>query len=175
MTTRQAVTYGGLSCLLAAWLASAASTSWQTASPEESARGTSGPTTDILAIDVQAHAARLRQRLASAPTPQLPHRNPFNFESRVLEPPRQIARRPEPLPIPEVQPPEPALTLIGIAEDRGPQGPSRTAMISTDADEMLMVTVGQTILDRYRVEAISVGVVELKDVGTGTVRRLALR
>jgi hypothetical protein len=175
MTTRRAVTYGGLSCLLAAWLASAASTSWQAVS-EESARGTTGPATDILAVDVQAHATRLRERLASAPVPQLPHRNPFLFESRALPPPRQIARRLEPVAIPEPQPaPEPALSLIGIAEDRGPQGPIRTAMIANDADQLLMVTAGQTILGRYRVEAIGADAVELKDTGTGLVRRLALR
>jgi hypothetical protein len=176
MTTRRAVTYGGLTCLLAAWLASAASTSRQAAPPEQPARGTSGPSTDTLAVDVQEHATRLRERLAAAPNPQLPRRNPFLFESRPSPPSRQAARPPEPVAIPELQPaPEPVLSLIGIAEDRGAQGPIRTAVIAGDADELFMVTAGQTVLRRYRVEAIGADVVELKDIGTGVVRRLALR
>lgn len=176
MTTRRAVTYGGLSCLLAAWLASAASTSWQQ-QPREPERSMVGPSTETLAADVQAHAARLRERLASAPVPQLPHRNPFVFESRQPPAPRQFARRVEPavLPPPPSSPPEPTLTLIGIAEDKGPKGLTRTAMIADDAEALFMVTVGQTVMGRYRVEAVGADVVELKDVESGAIRRLALR
>ena len=39
----------------------------------------------------------------------------------------------------------------------------------------MMVTVGQTVLDRYRVEAIGVDAIELKDVTTNAVRRIGLR
>ena len=177
MTTRRAVTYGGLSCLLAAWLASAASTTFQPLDsvPRESARGTTGTSTDALAIEVQAHASRLRQRLQSAPTPQLPHRNPFAFQARpqqVVQPVRRAER------VAPVEPPpsaEPRLSLIGIAEDQDPSGLIRTAIMADEAENLLMATVGHTVLGRYRVEAIAADAVELKDVNTNAVRRIGLR
>ena len=178
MTTRRAVTYGGLFCLLAAWLASAASTTLQ---DEQQAIGSAdGPaltSTEALANEVQAHAAKLRDRLSTAPVPQAPHRNPFLFEARALPPPRPPMRRLEPAPIvqPALADPEPALALIGVAEDQGPQGLTRTAILAGDAESVFMVTVGETVLGRYRVEAISADVVELKDVRNETTRRLALR
>ena len=174
MTTQRAVTYGGLFCLLAAWLASAASTVQQPASSEPDRR-LAGPSPDALVEDVQAHAARLRDRLAVAPVPQLPHRNPFAFESRPEPRPPSAPTRVEPLPDPMPAASEPALWLLGVAEDRGPKGPIRTAIVGDSADAMYMVTVGQTLLGRYRVEAIGADVVELKDIETGAVRRLALR
>ena len=177
MTTQRAVTYGGLSCLLAAWLASAASTTFQ--HPQEPVpEGSSGLTTstEALAADVQAHAVRLRERLATAPVPQLPHRNPFTFQARPPVP-RQIARRLEPAILaPEpVSIPEPVLSLIGVAEDNGSSGVTRTAILSDDHDGVLLVTVGQTVLGRYTVEQIGADAVELKDVESNAIRRLALR
>ena len=178
MTTRRAVTYGGLTCLLAAWLASAASTTLQQGETAgEPAPAPAGVSTETLASEVQAHAAKLRQRLASAPTRPVPQRNPFLFEPRVA-PARQLARQivepaavtPEPLP-----PPEPVLALIGVAEDRGPKGLTRTAILAGDGDAMFMVTVGEILLGRYRVDAIGADAVELRDVGTQAVRRLGLR
>ena len=175
MTTSRAVTYGCLACLLAAWLASAASTTFQ-APPREPERISAASPTDALAAEVQAHAARLRRRLASAPTPQAPHRNPFVFAERqpIARPP--IVRRVRPAAIPEPDTPsEPALSLIGIAEDQGAAGPTRTAIIADESDAVLMVTVGQTVLGRYRVQAIGADAVELQDLGTHATRRLGLR
>ena len=178
MTTRRAVTYGGLFCLLAAWLASAASTTLQNQNPPEES-STPAPSTYALVTDVQAQAARLRQRLASAPAPQAPRRNPFLFDARAEPAPRQIVRRLEPAPalapLPPPPPPEPALVLAGVAEDQGPKGPVRTAILADDTEAVFIVTVGQTVLGRYRVEAIGADAVELKDVSTGAIRRLGLR
>jgi hypothetical protein len=178
MTTRRAVTYGGLFCLLAAWLASAASTTFQEYDPALAPeRDVAQPPPDALANDVQAQAARLRQRLSAPPVPPAPQRNPFLFESRIAEPPRHLSRRVvEPAIVVEpAMAPEPALALIGVAEDKGPGGLTRTAIISDDTEAVFMVTVGQTILDRYRVEAIGADAVELKDSRTNAVRRLGLR
>ena len=177
MTTRRAVTYGGLSCLLAAWLASAASTTFQAPPPEESERGTQGSSTEALAIEVQAQTTRLRQRLQASPTPQLPQRNPFAFVMRSEPAARPLnTRRAEPVATAGPQtPPEPMLVLIGIAEDQGPSGPTRTAIIADDRETILMVTVGQNVLGRYRVDAIGADAVELKDVATDAVKRLGLR
>ena len=176
MTVRRAVIYGGSFCLLAAWLASAASTFRRpsAAYQEPNAAGTSA--TETLASEVQAHAARLRDRLASAPRPQLPIRNPFVFESRRVSPPPPAAVRAEPAFPPEpIAPPEPALSLIGVAEDPGPKGVVRTAIITDQADSVFVLAVGDALLDRYKVEAIGPDAVELRDVGTNAIRRLALR
>ena len=176
MTTQRAVTYGGLFCLLAAWLASAASTTLQYPQqpvPEGSAGLTTS--TEALAAEVQAHASRLRERLATAPVPQLPTRNPFTFDSRVA-PPRQIGRRIGPAVAPDPLPaPEPVLSLLGVAEDNGPAGVTRTAILSDDTEAVILATVGETVLGRYTVERIGAEAVELKDVASNAIRRLALR
>jgi hypothetical protein len=176
MTVRRAVVYGGTCCLLAAWLASAASTLRRPPVTYQESNATGTSATETLASEVQAHAARLRERLASAPKPQLPHRNPFVFESRPVVPARPLAPRTNPARADEtLPPPEPALMLIGIAEDQGPKGLVRTAIITDDADAVFVLTIGETLLDRYSVEAIGADAVELKEVATNAIRRLALR
>lgn len=176
MTVRRAVVYGGTCCLLAAWLASAASTTRHSPVSDQEPNVTGTSATETLASEVQAHAARLRERLASAPRPQLPHRNPFVFESRPDVPQRPPAIRTDPAIVPEPLPPaEPPLSLIGIAEDQGPKGLVRTAIITGDADAVFVLALGETLLDRYRVEAIGADAVELRDIATNAVRRLALR
>jgi hypothetical protein len=175
MTTRRAVTYGGLTCLLAAWLASAASTTFQPP-PSEPERVMTGPSTEALASEVQAHATRLRERLQSAPTPQQPHRNPFVFAMRSQAPrPAAVRQAETAATIGPSSPPEPTLSLIGIAEDQAASGIKRTAIIADDSESVLMVTIGETLLGRYRVEAIGADAIELKNVGTNAVRRLGLR
>ena len=47
--------------------------------------------------------------------------------------------------------------------------------MSDEGENLLMVTVGQNVLGRYRVEAIGADAVELKDVGTSAMRRIGLR
>lgn len=65
--------------------------------------------------------------------------------------------------------------MIGIAEDPGPKGLVRTAIITGDAETVFVLAVGETLLDRYKVEAIGADAVELKDIATNARRRLALR
>jgi hypothetical protein len=72
-------------------------------------------------------------------------------------------------------PPEPILSLIGIAEDQGPKGTVRTAIITGDADAVYVLIEGETLLDRYKVQAIGADAVELKEIASDTIRRLALR
>ena len=71
-------------------------------------------------------------------------------------------------------PPPLPLKLAGIAEDEGPEGPLRTAIISGEG-QLYIVKEGDEVTARYRVGKISADVVELIDVGDNTVRRLALR
>jgi hypothetical protein len=176
MTIKRAAAYGVLSVLVLAWLSAAASISRQTPTASDEPRQpvqTSG--TETLAADVQAQAERLKQRLSTAPTPQEPSRNPFTFSVR---PPQRQRRAPEPVDVAVPPPPiavEPALELIGVAESQSPKGPIRTAIISTAAEDLFMVKEGETIAGRYRVVAVGPDAVELSDLVTGTVRRLALR
>ena len=128
---------------------------------------------DAVALNVESQAARLRQRLAAAPTLQAPTRNPFSFVAREPVVAPAVAVRPPTLTAPvasDPQPPEPALVLLGVAE----QGSTRTAMVGF-GDELLMATEGQTLASRYRVAKVGADAIELVDLGTGATRRLFLR
>ncbi len=169
--------YVGGAIVLAAWLAAAASTSFAPIGAQPAPRAREDSAAARLGADVQAQAARLRHRLASAPVPQQPSRNPFTFAAR--ETPRaraavvrHVAEDLPPLPAP---PPDPALALAGIAEQESERGPVRTAVIVGAADEVYMVTLGQGVAARYTVVGIGADAVELKDTITGSTRRLALR
>lgn len=176
MTLRRAVVYVGGASLLVAWFSSAASLSLQRQRREPAQAPEPSPT-EGLAHDVQAQTRRLRERLASAPIPQEPLRNPFVFRRDAAAPaasPRRFLEPvPPPLSVPE--PAEPALTLIGIAEQRVNNAPLRIAMITTAGDELLMVRVGESVIQRYQVTAISSNAAELLDVTTGRGRRLVLQ
>jgi hypothetical protein len=131
---------------------------------------------ESLAGDVQAQAGRLRDRLSRAPAPQQTRRNPFDFVPREMRtpPPARLAT-PVALPPPAAAPPAPPLALIGVAEEPSPEGLHRTAMIAGADDAFYMVMEGQAFADRYRVTVIGTDAVELKDLLTGGIRRLALR
>lgn len=180
MTAKRAGGYVIVLALLAAWLASASGVIGQPGRVSKTPpRSGDAIATDAIAFDVQAQAERLKQRLATAPVPQQPIRNPFVFYSRPAAPPR-AAEAPRPLPpaseplIPDV-PPEPELTLIGVAEEKKEQGIVRTALLSGPGEELLMAGVGQTVLGRYKVTAISSEAVELREMSTDRIRRLGLR
>jgi hypothetical protein len=64
--------------------------------------------------------------------------------------------------------------LIGIAEDPGPDGPIRTAIISGHS-EVFLVAEGDPVAFTYRVAKISGEAVELVHQGDGSVVRLALK
>jgi hypothetical protein len=179
MTLRRATLYIGGGSLLVAWFSSAASLSLMRTPPRAFSEGQSvAAPTDGLAETVQAQAHRLRQRLAAAPLPQQPLRNPFTF-------------RPEPAVIPAAarvrtavaqavavepsMPEEPRLELVGIAEQRTPDGAVRTAMIATDSNELVMAAVGAAVLGRYTVAIIDGDGVTLTETATGRTRRLVLQ
>ncbi len=171
MTPARAATYLVGAILLAAWLASAAGVGRLplTAVPRRSAEASQ---LDAVAASVQSQAVRLRQRLAAAPSPQAPVRNPFAFAAREAVVAHAVAIRPQPVAAPIVAPPpaEPELVLLGVAE----QGATRTAMIGA-GDELLMATEGQIVAGRYRVSRVGADAIELVDLVTGATRRLFLR
>jgi hypothetical protein len=175
MSLRRAALCVGGATLIAAWFASAASEPGQRDQPPP--RPTPAPQTDTerLAAGVQAQAARLRERLASAPVPQQPLRNPFTFDRREAAAPRLAEQPMEFVAPPPPMPAAPALMLVGIAEQQSPAGLVRIAMLSGDSDDVLMARVGESVIGRYEVLAIDPEAVELKDIVTGTTRRLVLR
>jgi len=97
--------------------------------------------------------------------------------------PREASRReravrePTAPPLPRVAsaPDEPAIDLVGVAENETPTGLERTAIISALSGELFLVKEGELIAARYRVKAIGKDAVELSDLVSGTTRRLALR
>jgi hypothetical protein len=70
--------------------------------------------------------------------------------------------------------PQPALKLIGIAEDATPDGLVRTAIISGPG-QLFLVKQGDRVTPRYLVAQISPDVVELTDATDHSARRLALK
>lgn len=174
MTSSRAAAYGAIGILSIAWLASAVSVSRQPPPVRQTAAAPS-PQLDVLAANVQSQSSRLRKRLADAPQPQPPARNPFSFVVRQTKTARAAAPVVEAAPAPEPLPAEPVLDLIGIAERNTPKGVVRTAMIVDAAQELHMLQEGQEIAGRYRVTAISADVVELTETTSGATRRIALK
>jgi hypothetical protein len=178
MTLRRAALYVGGASLLIAWFSSAASVPLEQASSLPATDGgRPEPAPADLASEVHQQARRLRQRLASAPLPQQPSRNPFTFRSaprRERPQPTTVVMAPPPALAPEV-PSEPALLLIGIAEQKRPEGVVRIAMMATAADELIMAAVGETVMQRYKLTALGHDTAELSDLVTGQVRRISLQ
>jgi hypothetical protein len=177
MTVKRAAVYIGSATLLAAWFSSAASVSLQRdeRNPPSPAAANPAPT-DGLAAEVQTQARRLKEHMTASPLPQQPLRNPFAFAPTAPE--RHAARTMqaavEPLPVVEM-PAEPALSLIGFAEERRPQGFVRTAMLAGEGDHLFVVSVGDVVLSRYTVTFIGSEAIELSDSTTGQTRRLVAR
>jgi hypothetical protein len=174
MAPARAAAYLGGTLLLVAWLASAAGVSRRQPGIQIARPQAEAVQLDALATDVQSQAVRLRTRLAAAPAPQMPLRNPFMFAATAA-PVHRVAAPAEPRlePVPEL--PEPVLELAGVAEQNTDAGVKRTAMVAGPGDQFYMVTEGQELAGRYRVSAVGADAVELKDLVTGATRRLALR
>jgi hypothetical protein len=175
MTFRRAALYVGGASLLVAWFSSAASLSFRSPGPQVLHVEHPVALTDGLAGRLQVQRQLLRQRLAAAPVPQQPVRNPFAFRPRAVRsaPPPPVERTP--VAAAPLSPPEPVLTLIGVAERTRDAGAERTAMIATEAGQLILARVGDLVLQRYKVTAIGADAAELSDVATGGVRRIALQ
>src|SRR5579864_3932362 len=155
---------------LAAWLAGAATSNREMPAPVALRSAPIEARGAALASEI----ARLHDRLRPIATPRQPARNLFAFHEA------PVAPVPD-LPIPALvateaprAPAQPALKLAGIAEDPGPDGPVRLAIISGEG-QLFMVKEGEAVTPRYRIVKIAADVVELTDVADGTTRRLALK
>jgi hypothetical protein len=157
---------------LLAWLAGAATSNRTIAPPPVVQRTAIEVRGDELAVEV----ARLHERLRPTATPRQPGRNLFSFQAAAARVAPTVAA-PAPAALveaPAALPALPPLKLAGIAEDAGPEGPVRTAIISGPG-QLFLVKEGETVMLRYRVAKISEDVVELIDLGDNSIRRLALR
>src|SRR4051812_42434284 len=176
MAPARAAAYLGGATLLIAWLASAAAVSRVRYTPRVERRPSDLVRLDTVAADVQSQAVRLRTRLAAAPAPDPPRRNPFTFAVREPAVRAVAAARIPALAMPAAAAePDLVIELVGIAEQKTDAGLKRTAMIGAPGDQLFMVTDGQEVAGRYRVSAVGADAVELQDLLTGATRRLALR
>ncbi len=177
MTLRRATLYVAGGTLLVAWFSSAASMSLRT--PRRALQVVDdGAPAQGLALSVQTQARRLKERLAAAPLPQEPVRNPFTFrpapQVRVGPSPRAAVRPPASAPVEMVMPDVPLL-LVGLAEHRNGDVLVQSAAISSNGEDLIMAEVGTVVLGRYTVTSIGSDAVEMKDASTGRVRRLVLQ
>ena len=167
--TATIVVVGGV---VLAWLAGAAT------SNRSIAPATVAPLApiEVRGAELAGEIKRLHERLRPTASPHQPGRNLFAFQHAVAmrpltPPPSPKAALAEAVTAPLAQP---LLKLAGVAEDQGPDGPIRTAIISGEG-QLFMVKEGDAVTPRYTVTRISADVVELTDVADHTVRRLALK
>ena len=173
MTANRAAAYCGGGLLILAGFSFAGALGRQTPPAAEPSAPVHTSGTANLGAEVQAQTARLKSRLAQAPSATEPVRNPFTFAPREVE---RRAARATPVPEPVALPPaEPAIELVGVAEDRTKDGIVRTAIVSSLGGDLYLVKEGEMIVDRYKVKAVGPDAVDLSDLLTGGIRRLTLR
>lgn len=154
---------------------------WAAGTPES--RPAAQPTTQVPTrtvppvSEIESEALKLQARVrGTMATRTLPHgRNPFRFGAPGVAP---IARRRDAVVEAEMgggtppTAPEPVMRLIGMASDVSAANASQTAII-TGPSGVVLVQVGDTIDDRYRVTAVEADAVELTEPN-GARRRLSL-
>jgi len=171
MNLKRTATIGVVGGALAAWLASAATSNRPIPRPLVIPE----PPIDLRGAELAEEIARLHERLRPTTTPSQPGRNLFSFRAPRARAATEIATPPAVITeAPLARPAQPPLKLAGIAEDEGPDGPVRTAIISGDG-QLFMAKEGDAVTLRYRVAKISADVVELTDLTDNSVRRLALK
>ena len=171
-TATMIVVVGGA---LATWLASAATSVRH--NPVITPVERSAPALDARGEALAAEIARLSDRLRPTVAPRAPARNLFQFTPERPRP--RDAAPPVHAALSEAKPiaaaaPAPPFKLIGIAEDAGPSGPVRTAIVSAPG-QLFLVKEGQPITLRYRVVKIGADVLELEDLSDHTSVRLVMK
>lgn len=170
MNYKRTATIAVVGGALAAWLAAAFTPMAHVPAP--STRKTS---IEKSGAELANEIARLHERLRPSTPPREQARNLFRFNaSRPTPEPLGGYTASEPVVTAPAPPPAPAFKLSGIAEDPGPHGPIRTAIISSPG-ELFLVKEGDMVTARFRVARIAPDVVELVDVVTDAPLRLALR
>jgi len=156
----------------AAWLYAAATSGVRREIPVAAERSTA---VDATSAALATEIARLHERLRPDAAPAQPGRNLFAFTGprpKLAEAPTSRPALSEAVALPVAAPPP--FKLIGLAENAGPEGPVRTAIISAPG-QLFLVRQGDTIAQHYRIDKISADVVEIADLGGGAPVRLALK
>ena len=172
MNWKRTVLLGVMGGALAVWLAAAATS---VPSPIDPALSRGTTPVELRGAALATEVTRLRERLRPTAVPLL-RRDLFRYRSGAAaalhESPLTNAF---PSPVVDLAPPAPSFLLVGLAEDPGPDGPVRTAIISR-AGELFIVKEGDAVTSQYQVAKISADVVELTGTGAGaaTPLRLAL-
>jgi hypothetical protein len=170
----RAVLLACLGTLFAVWVATTATLPFGRTAPEVPAAQAAGDPGPLGSLDLERAAARLRMRTEAASTPVPAARNPFRFGS--TPPARSTA--PAPAPLPPASQPEavaapsaPPVALIGVAEQTVDGQVVRTAILSMGKD-LYYVKAGERAANAYEVVAIDADGVEVKDLVSGSVRRI---
>ena len=173
MNVKRIAAIGAVGGALAVWLA-AASTMLTQPVVDTSERKTTA--VELRGAALAAEITRLRERLRPTAVPQLPSRNLFEFSRTAparaaSPPPRDLQEAEAPRPAPAAPPP---LRLVGMAEDAGPEGPVRTAIIS-GFGQLFIVREGERVTARYQVAKISGEAAEIRDLGDNSTITLVLK
>jgi hypothetical protein len=172
MNLKRIAGFGVAGAVLAALIAGASTPGRRPITPPPSVRPTAA---DIHGAELAAEITRLRERLRPTAEPRS-SRNLFQYRSERRAPAAAaaaVAAAPAPTEVVNAAPPAPMASLVGIAEDAGPDGPVRTAIVAIDGD-VFLAKAGEPVTSRYRVAAVSSNDAELTDTVTGTTVRLRL-
>lgn len=126
-----------------------------------------------LAASVGRGVQRLRAR-PPQPPPLVPGRNPFRFTERPQRAQEPVQARPALSTALTPSPVAPDLRLVGVAEDPGPDGPVRTAVLS-GLDQLFFVKPGDRFAGHFRVLSVGSDTIQLEDTAEGVVLTLTLR
>jgi hypothetical protein len=116
----------------------------------------------------------LKERLSRAPSPKPAGRNPFRFESVRPETGRRAAPAIRLTELPPPALPAPPFRLEGIAE-RDVDGVKTRVAVLSSLGELFFVSEGGAVAGNYRAKSVGVDAIELEELSTGTVIRLAIR
>jgi hypothetical protein len=154
---------------VAVWLAGAATTGVR---PPQVVVAPKPAALDLQGEALAAEITRLHERLRPSAAP-VQARDLFRYANRAAAKPTAPAPAAAPaMPLVDIAP-KPSLKLVGIAEDAGPDGPARTAIVS-DAGTLVFAKEGEAV-SHYRVTRIAADVVEFTNVDDNTILRLALK
>ena len=161
---------------LAGWIPAASSAPVVRASVARETAPIKTPQVDPL------HLSRITQYAERATPPRLLDRSPFAFDA---PPPREVLSSPprtatpaivraDLAPAPDADA-ESTPALVGIAEQNGPQGMVRTAVLSDSDGTLRFLLVGQPVGMAFRVSAIESDRVVLTNARTGKSAELILK
>ncbi|HEX7793085.1 MAG TPA: hypothetical protein VF456_01980 [Vicinamibacterales bacterium] len=172
MNVKRTAMIGVAGVAVAVWISAATTSNMRTVVPVVPAKPS---VIDKSGAELAVEVKRLHERLRPNDTP-VHSRDLFRYAERASASASVVTAAP-PAPAAQGQVLAPLvapLKLEGLAEDKGDQGPVRTAIISGFGD-IFLVKEGDSITSRYRVAKISPDAVELTDLTDNTPLRLALR